>query len=287
MVKAIERLEQDIAGLKQAIGAIAAELQNAYANYLSILGQAVKKQLILASYHLCTQGYPENFLNLSLTRRQNLQQFIRSIGEHTAGQLLDLLQDQETESSSTTTEEEVEEEVEVSEEVAEDSESTGEEKLENQKLKTLDPNNPVEVLQWQQELEAAVGQILRECTQDTNIILQKAGVLPKKLPEAVLAAALAASESAGEVVPSPPNLLNLVIQVSHEQEMEDAKVTQIMTINLRLGEIEFADANLVSGRKQIRNILAQLHGLGRDFQKKHRELKVAEAEAAWRASWFE
>jgi len=287
MVKAIERLEQDIAGLKQAIGAIAAELQNAYANYLSILGQAVKKQLILASYHLCTQGYPENFLNLSLTRRQNLQQFIRSIGEHTAGQLLDLLQDQETESPSSTTTEEVEEEVEVSEEVAEDSESTGEEKLENQKLKTLDPNNPVEVLQWQQELEAAVGQILRECTQDTNIILQKAGVLPKKLPEAVLAAALAASESAGEVVPSPPNLLNLVIQVSHEQEMEDAKVTQIMTINLRLGEIEFADANLVSGRKQIRNILAQLHGLGRDFQKKHRELKVAEAEAAWRASWFE
>jgi hypothetical protein len=287
MVKAIERLEQDIAGLKQAIGAIAAELQNAYANYLSILGQAVKKQLILASYHLCTQGYPENFLNLSLTRRQNLQQFIRSIGEHTAGQLLDLLQDQETESPSSTTTEEVEEEVEVSEEVAEDSESTGEEKPENQKLKTLDPNNPVEVLQWQQELEAAVGQILRECTQDTNIILQKAGVLPKKLPEAVLAAALAASESAGEVVPSPPNLLNLVIQVSHEQEMEDAKVTQIMTINLRLGEIEFADANLVSGRKQIRNILAQLHGLGRDFQKKHRELKVAEAEAAWRASWFE
>jgi len=286
MVKAIERLEQDIAGLKQSIGAIAAELQNAYANYLSILGQAVKKQLILASYHLCTQGYPENFLNLSLTRRQNLQQFIRSIGEHTAGQLLDLLQDQETESSSTTTEEVVEE-VEASEEVTEDSESNGEDKPENQKPKTLDPNNPVEVLQWQQELEAAVGQILRECTQDTNIILQKAGVLPKKLPEAVLAAALAASESAGEVVPSPPNLLNLVIQVSHEQETEDAKVTQIMTINLRLGEIEFADASLVSGRKQIRNILAQLHGLGRDFQKKHRELKVAEAEAAWRASWFE
>jgi hypothetical protein len=33
--------------------------------------------------------------------------------------------------------------------------------------------------------------------------------------------------------------------------------------------------------------LMQLNKLGREYQKRQRELKIAEAEAAWRASWFE
>ncbi|MDP5338264.1 MAG: hypothetical protein NWQ28_06775, partial [Nodularia sp. (in: cyanobacteria)] len=77
MARAIELIERDIAALQEAIRAIAAELHNAYASYLTTLGQAVRKQLILASYHLCTQGYPENFLKLSLNQRQKLQQGIR------------------------------------------------------------------------------------------------------------------------------------------------------------------------------------------------------------------
>jgi len=273
MVKAIERLEQDIVGLKQAITEIAAELQKAYTNYLTILGQILQKHLVLASYYLCTQGYPENFLQVSLNRRQNLQQYIRQIGVHTAKELLTHLEDKPVETTEDSTSEEIE--------VSEDSENSPA----CPPAKPFDPSNPIEVLQWQQDLEAAIAQTLRECSQDTNIILQKAGILPKKLPDSVLAAAIAASEANGEVIPSPPNLLNLVIQVG--QDGEESKVTQIMTINLRLGEIEFADASLLSGRKQIRTVLAHLHNLGRDFQKKHRELKVAEAEAAWRASWFE
>ncbi|MHC5831391.1 MAG: hypothetical protein ACYT04_89355, partial [Nostoc sp.] len=64
-------------------------------------------------------------------------------------------------------------------------------------------------------------------------------------------------------------------------------LTQIMAINLRLGEIEFADVTLSSERRQIRSILVQLNKLGREYQKTHRERAIAEAEAAWRASWFE
>jgi hypothetical protein len=275
MARAIERIERDIAVLKVAIQAIATELQSAYASYLTTLGQALGKQLILASYHLCTQGYAENFLSLSLNQRQKLQQGIRKLSQKAGEQLLAYIQREE--------EEEEEENEDAGE--TQEGESNPESHIPNPKF--FDSSNPIELAQWQQELEEATQEILKRVSHNANVLLQKAGILPKKLPEPILAAAAAVSEASAEVIPGPPNLLNLVIEIENEQESEDSSLTQIMAINLRLGEIEFADSTLLSERKQIRNILVQLNKLGREYQKKQRELTVAEAEAAWRASWFE
>ncbi|MBD2292391.1 hypothetical protein H6G06_02560 [Anabaena sphaerica FACHB-251] len=306
MARSIERIERDITALKQAIRAIAIELHSNYVNYLTILGEALQKQLIVAVYHLCTQGYPDKFLNLSLNQRQQLQQSIRKLGQKGAQQLLVYIQggkNQEVEQP---------EEIEQSEEIDEsetnpfanssppnscgnatqttETTNTGaaspQSKTQNQNY--LDPCNPMELAQWHQDLEEGIQDTLKKVSHDANSLIQKAGILPKKLPEPILAAAAAAaSEASAEMIPGPPNLLNLVIEISNEQESEDANLTQLMTLNLRLGDIEFADTTLLSGRKQIRNILLQLNKLGREYHKKQRELKVAEAEAAWRASWFE
>ena len=275
MARAIERIERDIAVLKVAIQAIATELQSAYASYLTTLGQALGKQLILASYHLCTQGYAENFLSLSLNQRQKLQQGIRKLSQKAGEQLLAYIQREE------------EEEEEENEDAGETQEGESNRKSQIPNPKFFDSSNPIELAQWQQELEEATQEILKRVSHNANVLLQKAGILPKKLPEPILAAAAAVSEASAEVIPGPPNLLNLVIEIENEQESEDSSLTQIMAINLRLGEIEFADSTLLSERKQIRNILVQLNKLGREYQKKQRELTVAEAEAAWRASWFE
>ena len=85
---AIEQIEQDIAAIEKAMEAIAAELRSVYTSYLTALGQAVRQQLILASYHLCTQGYPASFLSLSFSQRQQLQQAIRKLGQQAAAELL-------------------------------------------------------------------------------------------------------------------------------------------------------------------------------------------------------
>ncbi|MEH2316437.1 hypothetical protein [Nostoc sp.] len=279
MARAIERIERDIAALKEAIRAIATELQTAYGSYLNILGLAVRKQLILASYHLCTQGYPENFLHLSLNQRQQLQQAIRKLGQLASEELLTYIK---------------------SEEIGGDEGDEGDEEdggvtpvilgTSTPEPLTADTSNPIELAKWQQNLEEVTQEILKKLSHDANLLLQKAGILPKKLPEPILAAAAAAaaaSEASAEVMPGPPNLLNLVIEIENEQQSEDSGLTQIMAINLRLGEIEFADVTLSSERRQIRSILVQLNKLGREYQKKHRERAIAEAEAAWRASWFE
>jgi hypothetical protein len=280
MARGIERIERDIAAIKEAIRAIALELQNAYASYLNTLGLAVRKQLILASYHLCTQGYPENFLYVSLNQRQQLQQAIRKLGQVAAEQLLACIKKSE--------EVEVDKEDEGNE--GDEGGSSGLIDTSNYQVLSADTSNPIELAKWQQNLEEVMQEILKKLSHDANLLLQKAGVLPKKLPEPILAAAAAAaaaSEASAEVMPGPPNLLNLVIEIENEQQSEDSGLTQIMAINLRLGEIEFADVTLSSERRQIRNILVQLNKLGREYQKKHRERAIAEAEAAWRASWFE
>lgn len=280
MARGIERIERDIAAIKEAIRAIALELQNAYASYLNTLGLAVRKQLILASYHLCTQGYPENFLYVSLNQRQQLQQAIRKLGQVAAEQLLACIKKSE--------EVEVDKEDEGNE--GDEGGSSGLLDTSNYQVLSADTSNPIELAKWQQNLEEVMQEILKKLSHDANLLLQKAGVLPKKLPEPILAAAAAAaaaSEASAEVMPGPPNLLNLVIEIENEQQSEDSGLTQIMAINLRLGEIEFADVTLSSERRQIRNILVQLNKLGREYQKKHRERAIAEAEAAWRASWFE
>ncbi|MBC1218955.1 hypothetical protein GNF10_01540 [Nostoc sp. UCD121] len=279
MARAIERIERDIAALKEAIRAIAVELQTAYASYLNTLGLAVRKQLILASYHLCTQGYPENFLHLSLNQRQQLQQAIRKLGQVAAEQLLTSIKSEELGFDKGDEDEDEENKEVTSSELLETS---------NSQFLTADTSNPIELVKWQQNLEEVTQDILKKLSHDANVLIQKSGVLPKKLPEPILAAAAAAaSEASAEVMPGPPNLLNLVIEIENEQQSEDSGLTQIMAINLRLGEIEFADVALSSERRQIRSILVQLNKLGREYQKKHRERAIAEAEAAWRASWFE
>ena len=273
MTRAIERIEKDIIALKDATRAIAQQLNLAYARYINTLGLALQKQLILASYYLCTQGYPDEFLNLSLNQRQKLQQSIRKLSQQAAQELISYIQPPEVTQTEVVLETEEEEEKDEQEE-------------KEQQPQALDPSNPIELVEWQQEVEEGIEETLKKVSQGANIIIQKTGVLPKKLPEPILTAATAASESSSDMMPSLPNILNLVIEISDQEDSEDS-ITQIMAIHLRLGEIEFADVTLLTERKRIRNILMQLSKVGREYQKRQKELKIAEAEAAWRASWFE
>ncbi|MEA5570672.1 hypothetical protein [Calothrix sp. UHCC 0171] len=394
MARAIERIERDIQSLEAAIALVAQELYDSYTAYLSSLGQAVRQQLMLATYHLCTQGYPEAFLRLSLSQRQKVQQAIRNLGTETAEQLLKYI-NAEPEVSELTNESINSEERSASDnssndydmediqaalgfdltgEVLENTDDSpnplafvelslsdedspfdmgeldadedyedgedgeeGEEGENNEELKKevleripasvlsslssafpfskltppkplhfskINPSNPVEISKWQQSLEMALQFTLKKASRDANLSIQKSGILPKKLPEPILEIAAVASEATTEVMPGPPNLINLVIEVDGERRSprsnsereafpegarisRNAKLTKIMAIHLRLGEIEFADVALAAKRKQIRILMGQLQKLRRDYLKKQRERAVVEAENAWRASWFE
>jgi hypothetical protein len=347
MARAIERIERDIEALEEKISAIASELEAACTGYLTILGQAVRQQLILASYHLCTQGYPESFLRLSLNQRQKLQKALRQLSTQTSDQLIDYTKPEPESSASITDDEETAEddddeldesldELSLSEKIifnlgntdsiafAEIAIANGEspfemeetvlreEKAESDprikqqvpalpkisllpkivpvkplRFATINPSNPVELSKWYQSIELATQYNLKKTSHEANLLLQKANILPQKLPQAILEAATAAAETSSEMAPAPPNLLNLVIEVANKQQSGESGLTKIMAINLRLAEIEFADSTLSSQRRQINDILMRLQKLRRDYLKKQRERSIAEAEGAWRASWYE
>ena len=56
-------------------------------------------------------------------------------------------------------------------------------------------------------------------------------------------------------------------------------------IHLRLSEIEFAETNVAVWRSRIRKKMAHLKQVGHAFKEAERQLAIAQAEDAWRASW--
>ena len=259
MARAIEQIERDIAALSEAVKAIAAELGSVYTSYLIALGQAVRAQLILASYQICTQGYPKQFLSLSVSQRQQLQQAISKLGKNAAEQLINQLKSK-----------------------AEEAEG----ERDNSEFLSACPSNPIELVQWQYNLEQAIAHTLKTLSLETNRLLQQAGILSQKLPSPLLEAATAAPDAA-EIAVGAPNLMNLLSQTENPTDSEESSMTQLIAIQLRLSEIEFTDANMRAARNQIRQLENRVNLLGREYQKKQRERTIAEAEAAWRSSWFE
>lgn len=275
MAGTFERIEREIVALGEAIASLSAEFHSTYSSYLTSLSQAVRQQLILASYHICTQGYPDSFLRLSFSQRQQLQKALRRIAEQAKEQLLS--QVQANLPPATPPETPTFGSLEPAPISATDSDYD---------VPPLQISNPEQLAEWQENLEKAIAHTLQALSVSTNRLLQQAGILPHQVPEAVLEAA-AKAEAAGESVAGPPNLLNLLMEKENSQNSEGSTVTQIIAVQLRLTEIEFADATVMAGRNQIRQLSSRLNTLRREYQKKQRERTIAEAETAWRTSWFD
>ncbi|MEG5163314.1 hypothetical protein QUB37_23285 [Microcoleus sp. AT3-A2] len=309
MVRPKERIEQDLAGLEEALAALNLEFRSTYEGYLTALGQAVRQQLTLACYHLCTQAVPESFLNLSFEGRQKMQQSVKALAAASEEKLRSLVTESVADEEIEEEEEEEEEEDEDDfDEEEEEEEDESDDKEEDEKEKTPvsainylfslanyqlpSANSPESLARWQNSIEKSIVHILKLLSRDTNRLLQQSGILPSQLPEPVLEAASQA-ESSGDSVAGPPNLLNLIIETDASSasrklaENLGSRALHITAIKLRLSEIEFADAETSAWRQQIRNLSVKLNSLGRDYQKKQRELAVVEAESAWRSSWFE
>ncbi len=288
MPGSLERINRDIAALEQEVLRLGAEFQTTYTGYLQVLAGAVKQQLILACYHLCTQGYPRQFLQLSYNQRQQLQDLLKALARQIEAELVAQLPAAVGESGQP-------EEAAIA---AENSDAPPlpvpvETPPEKPGLVPFTETSPEALAQWCERLENGIAEQLRMASNAANRLLQQAEVLPKRLPEAVLEAALKADPP--EAIVGPPNVLNLLIETvgekpgdqepQSEEELRRLAVMQVLALHLRLSEIEFADSMVMGWRNKLRSLTGRLKSLGQEFQKKQREKAVAEAEAAWRASW--
>ena len=97
MTKSIQQIQKDLNNLEATATETAVILEKLYQEYLSALGKSIKQQLILASYQICTQFYPQSFLDLSLNNKQDLQQTLKKIGAEVEPALMAIIDDKELE----------------------------------------------------------------------------------------------------------------------------------------------------------------------------------------------
>ncbi|MEM7647628.1 MAG: hypothetical protein AAF283_00505 [Cyanobacteria bacterium P01_A01_bin.70] len=383
MARSLDQISTDLTTLATSTSRIDDDLKALYQEYLTVLGKAVKRQLVLAVYHLCTQAYPNEFLVLSVSQREQVQTGVRKIAAQgqtqikQLGQVFDLstladkLEAAVAAKYETTPEEETEGEtpaavdesadnatvtnigaenpVDLDESQAQEDATLTDETLETpthadetpaadgatmeivsqeasemiQRLSTSlslfavfgsESPSPISLAKRHVLLERHLRAVLKTLSSLANLLLKQVNILPD-LPEMVIAAA--AEAEAGEPGPSTPNLLNVLVELGGDRPDDDQppdlpdddddndddalpdddeefdtkdsgrEMTHLIAINLRLADIEFSDPHTALWRSRLQETLHKLKRLGEGYQKLQQEKARAEAEHAWRATWFE
>ena len=171
----------------------------------------------------------------------------------------------------------------------ENLQNLAERELNISQISEIDLKNPQHLLLWQKRIETKIRQTLEDTSRQANKCLQEFDIIPRHLPSKVIDVALKAPKSnTGGKLRSIPNILNLVVETDKgKNKKSQVNATQISLLRLRLSEIEFTDAIVSSKRNEIRSLLKKVQRLESLYQQKKHEHTKAEADAAWRSSWYE
>ncbi len=277
MARPIEQVEQELTKLRMASSQLGKELTIAYQSYFEAFAPTLKKQSIQGCYYLCTTGYPETFLKLNYERRSQLLKTLQRTINNAVANLVAHTDPSNRSSSSHD----------------DDDEPTGE--ITSISMLTTDWfATPISLSTWQKNLESEISHSLKEISYKINLLLQQGQISPPNIPKPILEANPQADLQGGNIV-NIPNILSVLVEQNSSEgaaiaDLEDDDVPKILPIHslyLRLTEVEFSDAMTLSCRKNIEVLVNKITLLRREYLQKQQDLKVAEAAAAWRNSWFE
>lgn len=285
MVRPIQQIKRDLAASEDASQKLAREIHTLYVKYLQKLSHSAPQQLMLATYQVCTQKYPELFLGLSFNQRQKLQQELQKLGKESKNYILNCLAiaNQLEDAKNTLSLEPESTEFNSPTPSNPQNESNLLVLSEDQAVKLSNPN---QLFQWHYILETQINKTLEDLSIKANACLQKAELITSKVPIKVLEMAIAAQENNVNIGVNSPNLLSIVVEQTTEQPTETFNPMNITAICLRRTDIEFAEASLSIERQEINNKVGKINQIQKQYNNYQRELAIAEAEAAWRASWF-
>lgn len=285
MVRPIQQIKRDLATTEDTSQKFARKFYELYVKYLHKFSNSAHQQLMLATYQVCTQNYPELFLALSFNQRQKLQQDLQKIGKESKNNIVNTL------AIANRLEEGAKNLTLESPNTDDNSETLNiPEKQLNLLVLTEEQaaklSNPNQLFQWHYILESEINKLLEKLSLEANLCLQKSEIISNKVPIKVLEVAITAQENNMNIGVNSPNLLNVVVEQTSEQPIESFNPINITAICLRRIDIEFAEPSLSIERQEINNFLSKISQIQKQYNNYKRELAIAEAEAAWRASWF-
>jgi len=267
MSKSIQQIEKDLADLEKQVSEFAITFSEKYQHYLESLSQIARQQLILAGYQICTQIYPKSFLELSLSVRQSLQEQIRNYANNIETRIRTALDFSFQENSSYT----------------EAKVTTIRDYVENLK-------KPYELITWIQNTENKIHQVLNQYSILINQSFLEKNILPNNISPKLVEMAIEAQEE-GAGVNGSNNLLQIVIteenSLQQNGENKEPKINNIVIVHIKLAELEFNNPALGLEHQQIRSSVDRLKTLSQVYQQKQKELVIAQAQAAWRAIWYD
>ena len=321
MTKSIQQVKQELKNLESTVADAAIELEDLHRDYLNLLSQSLKQQLISACYQICTQLYPQSFIDLSLNDKQNLQQNLRQIAIELEPDLLEIVEQKELEpepfdlnlmaeliknlpkpnksleENDNVSEINLElvkaelENIELIEIDAEGEESELETDDEESPKEKIDLENPEHLILWHKQIERNIKQILDSGSRKVNKYLQESGILPDRIPSKVIDIAMQADSAKGmsnAKQPRIPHVLHLALESDGSKKTKSSKdLIEISLLRLRLAELEFHSPLLNAKRGQIRNLMSKIKKLKNSYRSIKQETAVLEAQAAWRSSWYE
>ncbi|MEM7592373.1 MAG: hypothetical protein AAF383_12770 [Cyanobacteria bacterium P01_A01_bin.83] len=322
MTKSIQQVKQDLDNLKSTVANTAIELEKLYSSYLDLLSHSLQQQLIFACYQICTEIYPQEFLNLSLSEKQELQQSLRRMGVQLKSELTEIINYKELEpeplevnlmaellknlpkpkkNKGESTEEEPEINLELVKaelenieliEIGSAVEFSEEEETEALPTERVDFENPKHLISWHKQIERVIKKTLDKTSSKVNKCLQDSSVIAEAIPRKVIEVAMQADSSRGGANNSKssgfPHIMHLAIETEKKKKPQPSpKAVQISLLRLRLAELEFSDHILSAKRREIRNLLSKITKLNSKYESIQQEIAVIEAQAAWRSSWYE
>lgn len=258
MARQIQLIKKELESLQKIVSNTAVELSELYKKYFLLLGELAGKELMLCSYKICTQVYPEAFLEMSYSQRHKLQQQLASISKTLVPELAKLLDTPQLPAVSSSN----------------NSSETP---------KTL--STPQFLLELVENIEKNLEHLLANTSLEANKQLQICSIVPNQVPPKLLEMAIGAEKTGSSTVNSS-HLMNILVEKDQDQS-QPGKITKLVIINLRLSELEFSNLDLGTARNQLRKLITKIEEIELQYRQKNHELAVAEAEAAWRASWFE
>jgi BMFP domain-containing protein YqiC len=182
----IEQLHHEMGNLRKTTAEVGQALRQTLVEYFAALDRAAQKQIVLSSFHLCTEVYPEAFLERSVFERETLQQSIRQVGRQVAESLVEILRT-------------------------------------FQNLDLEGEADPVLVLEAWEELEDSVTELLREHSRRINYLLRDAQIMQIKSLNKLLDSADKATAT-GRTITNPPHLLKALVDPDEDEDSLDPVV---------------------------------------------------------------
>ncbi len=322
MAKSIQQIKQDLEIIEAKTLKAGGELQDLYKSYLDSLSASARQQLILASYQICTQFYPESFLDLTLSQKQNLQQKLREYGQELQPQLLSSYEqteliaerndlsfvaemiknlplaqnnkgeDEEREVDESELESELDLEI-IKTELAELEISQLKAAIENNstanpsdsQTKEIDFKNPEHLVSWHRQVEKAIKKALDNTSKEVNKLLQESGIIPNRLPAKIMEVAMRAEETSSRINNRKvKNIPNILNIVIETDKDKKSSSSSIAQINLlRLRLLEIEFADPLLSAK--RNQIRIMVNKIKELKYQYRAKKQEYTVAEAEAAW--